>query len=98
MRSEEQGGTAAKILFRPWGLIGSLLGGLLAGSVFKQVWKHATPGEKSDAPGALQSEYRMREIIPAAAVQGAIFAIVKALINRGGARVFQRIIGEWPGD
>jgi Protein of unknown function (DUF4235) len=98
MGSEEKGSTSAKILFRPWGLAGSLLAGALAGSVFKQVWKHATPGDQSDAPGALQSEYRMRDVLVAAAVQGAIFATVKAVINRGGARVFQRLTGEWPGD
>ena len=98
MRSEEKSNTSAKILFRPWGLAGSLLAGALAGSVFKQVWKHAAPGDQDDAPGALQSEYRMREILVAAAIQGAIFATVKDVINRGGARAFQRLTGEWPGD
>jgi hypothetical protein len=44
------------------------------------------------------AKYRMREILVAAAIQGAIFATVKAVINRGGARAFQRLTGEWPGD
>jgi len=69
-----------------------------AGQVVKQVWKHATPGEQSDPPRALESEYRMREVLIAAAVQGAIFALVKAIIDRGGARAFERWTGEWPGD
>jgi Protein of unknown function (DUF4235) len=97
-RSEQQSSTSAKILYRPLGLVSSLIGGVLAGSVFKQVWKHATPGDNADAPRALESEYRLREILVASAVQGAIFATTKALINRGGARVFQRLTGEWPGD
>jgi hypothetical protein len=97
-RSEQQSSTSAKILYRPLGLVSSLVGGVVAGSVFKQVWKHATPGDNADAPRALESEYGLREILVASAVQGAIFATTKALINRGGARVFQRMTGEWPGD
>jgi hypothetical protein len=97
-RSEQQSSNSAKILYRPLGLVSSLVGGLVAGSVFKQVWKHATPGDNADAPRALESEYSLREILIASAVQGAIFATTKALINRGGARVFQRLTGEWPGD
>jgi hypothetical protein len=34
----------------------------------------------------------------AAAIQGAIFGVVKAAIDRGSARAFQRWTGEWPGD
>lgn len=37
-----------------------------------------------DAPKALESEYGMREILIAAAIQGAIFSIVQTTINRGG--------------
>ena len=96
--SEQQSSTSAKILYRPLGLVSSLVAGVIAGSVFKQVWKHATPGDSSDAPKALESEYGLKEILVASAIQGAIFATVKALVNRGGARVFQKLTGEWPGD
>ena len=40
----------------------------------------------------------MRDILIAATIQGAIFAAVKAAVDRGGARAFQRWTGEWPGD
>jgi hypothetical protein len=62
------------------------------------VWKQLDPHSPEDPPKPLESEYRLRKIIVAAAVQGAIFSIVRALINRGGARVFERWTGEWPGD
>lgn len=96
MRTEHRTSTSAKILYRPLGLVSSLLGGLLAGMIFKQVWRRTTHTE--DAPKALESEYSMREVLIAATVQGAIFAAVKAAIDRGGARAFQRWTGEWPGD
>lgn len=97
-RAETRSSTSAKVLYRPWGLIGSVVGGLVAGQIFQQVWKAAAPGDREDPPKPLQSEYGLPQILVAAMVQGAIFYLVKALINRGGARLFQRWTGEWPGD
>lgn len=85
------------MLYRPVGLLGSVLGGVIASAIFKQVWKRAAPGDKPDPPGALQTEYPFKEILVAAAVQGAIFSVVKTVIDRQGARLFERATGEWPG-
>jgi hypothetical protein len=88
--------TPAKILYRPVGLVSGIVGGIIAGAVFKQVWKRI--GHEEDPPGALQSEYSWGDVLIAAALQGAIFAVVKAVIDRSGAKGFQRATGEWPGD
>lgn len=98
MKAEEPASKSAKLLYRPVGLVASIVAGIVAGQIFKQVWKRASPSHPDDSPKALESEYQMREIITAAAVQGAIFAVVKAVVDRGGARAFQRWTGEWPGD
>ena len=37
------------------------------------------------------------EVLAAAALQGAIFAVVKAAVDRGGAVGVQKLTGEWPG-
>jgi hypothetical protein len=86
----------AKLVYRPIGLIGGILAGTVSGAVFKQIWKRI--GHDEDAPDALQSEYRMREVVLAAALQGAIFAATKAAIERAGARGFSQLTGAWPGD
>lgn len=96
--SETPGSKPAKILYRPFGILGSIVGGVVAGQLFKQVYKRATAGDNADAPKALESEYDIKQILTAAALQGAIFAVVKAAIDRGGARAFQRWTGEWPGN
>jgi hypothetical protein len=90
--------TSAKILYRPLGITSGLVAGVIAGQVFQEVWGRVSGGEGADAPKALESEYRMREVLAAAVVQGAIYAVVKAAVQRGGARLFERTTGEWPGD
>jgi hypothetical protein len=86
----------AKALYTPISIVFSVLGGLLASVVFKQIWKHLS--DEEDAPRALESEYGWKEILPAAALQGAIFALVKALVQRSGAQGVQKLTGYWPGD
>jgi hypothetical protein len=86
----------AKLVYRPFGLLVSVLGGILAGAIFKQVWKRVS--EKEDPPRAKESEYGWREVLPAAALQGALFGLVKAAVDRSGARAFEKVTGSWPGD
>ena len=86
----------AKVLYAPIGILSGVLGGLIASTIFKQVWKRVAGAD--DPPTPRQSEYSWREIVAAAALQGAIFSVVKAIINRGGAKGFQRLTGAWPGD
>jgi hypothetical protein len=31
-------------------------------------------------------------------IQAAVFAVVQVLVNRGGAKAFERITGAWPGN
>lgn len=97
MPAAKQPSTSAKILYRPVGLVSSIVGGLIASLLFKQIWKRVSGDSEQDPPGALQSEYGFKEILLAAVLQGAIFSGVKAVIQRQGARGFERATGEWPG-
>jgi predicted metal-dependent enzyme (double-stranded beta helix superfamily) len=90
----EEAASVIRILYRPLSLGISLAGGMLAGMLFKQVWKLAA-GEK-DAPDATDEERGWGEVLAAAALQGAIFAVVKAAVDRGGAKGVRRLTGTWP--
>jgi len=87
---------AARLAYRPVGLVAGLAAGAVSGAIFKQIWKRVA--DEDDAPDALQSEYTLARVVVAATIQGAIFAAVKALIDRLGAQGFQKLTGEWPGD
>jgi hypothetical protein len=83
------------MVYKPLGLTASMTSGLLAGVVFKQVWKRVGGDEKP--PKATDRSHGWSEVVLAAALQGAIFAAVKAIVDRGGAYGFQRLTGSWPG-
>lgn len=85
-----------KLLYKPVGMLVSVLGGLLAGAIFKQVWKIAA--REDDAPKATDARRGWREILLAAALQGAIFALVKATVDRAAAEGTRKVTGVWPGD
>ena len=86
---------ASKIAYKPVGMAMGALSGILAGAVFKQVWKQLA--HEDDAPDATDEFRGWHEVLAAAAVQGAIFAGVKAAVDRGGATAIRRVTGSWPG-
>ena len=83
-----------KVAYKPVGLLLGIGAGAIAGFVFKEVWKIASGDD--DAPNATDEDRGWVEIIAAAALQGAIFAVVKALVDRGGATGVRKLTGEWP--
>jgi len=84
-------GKAAKIAYKPIGLIISVLGGVLASVVFGQLWKRIS-GE-DEAPDATSDDYGTREVLAAAALQGAVFGVVKAAVDRAGMKGVRKLVG-----
>ena len=85
-----------KLLYKPVGMLVSVLGGVLAGVIFKRVWQ--VTAREDDAPKATDAKRGWREVLLAAALQGAIFAVVKAAVDRGAAEGTRKLTGVWPGD
>jgi len=54
--------------------------------------------DEDEAPHATSKDYGWGEVLAAAALQGAIFAVVKAAIDRGGAEGVRKLTGDWPDD
>ncbi|HEY2354695.1 MAG TPA: DUF4235 domain-containing protein [Gaiellaceae bacterium] len=85
----------ARILYKPIGLLVSVLGAVIAGAIFKRVWKVAA--DEEDPQKATDQRRGWGEVLAAATVQGAVFGGVKAAIDRAGATGFERVTGAWPG-
>ncbi|MDQ1654526.1 MAG: hypothetical protein QOI35_3726, partial [Cryptosporangiaceae bacterium] len=80
-----------KLLFKPVSVAAGVAGGVIAGAIFKQVWKRLS--DDDDTPNATDEDRGWGEILAAAAIQGAIFALVKAAIDRGSAAGVKKLSG-----
>ncbi len=85
-----------KAIYKPLGALLSILGGVLASFLFTRVWK--TVAGEPEAPKATEAHRSWGDVLSAAALQGAVYGLVKAAVDRGGAKGFQRVTGAWPGD
>ncbi|MFJ8669784.1 DUF4235 domain-containing protein [Streptomyces sp. NPDC093600] len=86
---------ASKIAYKPIGMALGAVSGMIAGAAFKQAWKMI--GHDDDAPDATDEHRTWQEVLVAAALQGAVFAVVKAAVDRSGAATIRRLTGTWPG-
>ena len=84
-----------RVAYKPVGLVLGAVAGAAAGLVFRQVWKQLS-GEE-EAPSATDEQRSWAEILAAAALQGAIFALVRAAVDRAGATGVRHVTGRWPG-
>jgi Protein of unknown function (DUF4235) len=80
-----------KLLFRLMSLGLSVVSGMIAGALFKGAWKLIAREE--DTPDAADLERSWKEVLPAAALQGAIFATVKAAVERGAVQGGRKVAG-----
>jgi len=85
-----------KFVYKPVSILVGVLGWMLAKAIFKQVWKRAA-GEE-EAPKTTDVQRGWTEVLVAAALQGAIFALVKAALDRGTAEGTRKLTGIWPGE
>lgn len=85
----------ARLIYKPFGLVIGILGGIAARAVFKKVWTAA--GHEAKAPTATDEREGLGKVVVAAAAQGAVFGGVKALVDRAGATGFAWLTGAWPG-
>jgi hypothetical protein len=87
--------TLVKLFYKPFGLLAGVLGGLIASWLFERVWGMIS--DKTEAPDSKTTDAGWGEVILAVTIQGALFALVKGLVDRGGAKAYERMTGVWPG-
>jgi Protein of unknown function (DUF4235) len=87
---------AMKLLYKPFGTLAGIVSGLVAGALFKLIWRAIA--HEDDAPSAKDQHRSWTEVVSAAAVEGAVFGSVKAAVDRAGAVAYSRVTGVWPGN
>ena len=86
---------AMRLLYKPFGILMGILAGLIGRQLFNFIWGKL---DKEEPPEATTQDSPAAKVIGAAVLQGAIFAGVRAGVDRAGAHGFHRATGVWPGE
>ncbi len=85
----------SKMLYTPLSIGTSVLGGLLAGTAFSQLWKRIDRNE-NPPPDPKDLKRSATAALSAAALQGLVFGLVRAAMDRAGARGYHAVTNEMP--
>lgn len=85
----------AKILFIPFSVLGGFLAGMLGTKVFEFVWALI---DDQEPPDESHRDASWAKILPALALQGAIFRVARGIADRSARTSFYRATGVWPGE
>lgn len=84
-----------KFLFTPIGILAGLAAGFAARKGFEKVW---TVFDDHEAPEAEDREVSYPKLALALILEGAIFRLVKGMVDRGARLGFASLTGRWPGE
>jgi hypothetical protein len=85
----------AKLLFMPFSIATGLLAGLISKKVFELVWGRI---DAQDPPQPKNRGANFGKLALSLALEGALFRVVKGLVDNGSRRGFASVTGAWPGD
>ena len=84
-----------KILFLPFSVLSGLVAAQLSKKLFDFVW---TRVDDEEAPRPKYREIPIPKLIAALLIEGALFRVVKGLVEHGSRKGFEKATGTWPGD
>jgi hypothetical protein len=84
-----------KLIFTPFSIVLGLIAGLLGKKVFEQIWGLI---DDVEPPKPEHREFSWPKLIAALAVEGAIFRLVKGLVDHASRTSFAKVTGTWPGE
>lgn len=84
-----------KIFFLPVSIVGGLVAGLIGKKLFALTWGIV---DDQEAPKPEHREVNYGKLVTALLVQGALFALIRGLVDHGTRQGYARLTGSWPGD
>jgi len=85
----------SKVIFVPVSIGGGLLAGLIGKKLFSLVWGVV---DDQEPPRADHRRVNISKLVIALLVEGALFALIRGLVDHGSRHAFARVTGAWPGD
>lgn len=83
-----------KLFFLPFSITAGLLAGLLSKKLFDGIWRLI---DEEEAPEAEHKEISLIKLGMALVIQGAVFRLVRGLVDHQARKGFYNLTGRWPG-
>jgi hypothetical protein len=84
-----------KLIFAPISIVLGILAGVLGRKAFETAWGVF---DEEEPPDPQHREIAWPKLIAALAIEGAIFRLVKGLVDHGSRSSFAKLTGRWPGE
>jgi hypothetical protein len=84
-----------KLIFTPLSIVLGLVAGMVGKKIFERLWGLV---DEEEPPRPEHREFAWPKLIAALVFEGAIFRLVKGLVDHGARRSFAKATGSWPGE
>jgi hypothetical protein len=84
-----------RFVFAPIGILAGLAAGFAAQKVFDRAWSIL---DEEEAPEPEDREVSYPKLVAALLIEGAIFRLVKGMVDRSVRSGFASLTGTWPGE
>jgi uncharacterized protein DUF4235 len=84
-----------KLIFAPISIVLGLVAGILGKKAFETVWGLV---DDEEPPKPEHRLFSWPKLVAALVLEGAIFRLVKGLVDHGSRSSFARLTGRWPGE
>jgi Protein of unknown function (DUF4235) len=85
----------SKILFLPISIGGGLLAGLIGKKLLSLIWGAI---DDQEPPNAEHRDVSLPKLGFALLIEGALFSLIRGLVDHGSRHAFRRVTGSWPGE
>ena len=83
------------VIYKPFGIIIGLIAGQFAKKFFDVIWARF---DDEEAPKPTTEQAHWPKILMAAMMQGVVFKLTRAVVDRNAAQGFAYLTGTWPGE
>jgi len=84
-----------KLLFTPISIGSGLVAGIIGRKLFSVLWGLV---DDEEAPKPEHRRVEPVKLVTALAIEGALFALIRGMVDHGSRHAYLRLTGEWPGD
>jgi hypothetical protein len=84
-----------KFIFAPIGIVLGLIAGMVGSKIFERLWGLI---DEEEPPKPEHREFSWPKLVAALLIEGAIFRLVKGLVDHGTRTSFAKLTGTWPGE